>query len=160
MHEDSLKKVAPFVFKNEILILVAVLSFIGLKYLHFPGRNIISIIGLSTIAGLYYISALYKQNNKVDSQLLFYKISGMSSGIIIIGIFWIIIANIYINILLLRFNNINNNINWSSSYLFDIYYFLVYCKLIFFHLNDGSISSPRKVFISSEIYKFIVLYNI
>ena len=86
MNEEFLKKVTKFVFKNEMLLLILILIFFGLKLLHFPGRNIIVIVGLQSIALLYVITSLNHNKEHSKKEQFTTKITGLGSGVLLVGI--------------------------------------------------------------------------
>lgn len=86
MIEKLPQKITKFISDNEILLVIIILVFMGLKYLHFPGSALITIIGLQSIASLYFISGFDKNTDIPKTKQFINKLIGISSGLMLIGI--------------------------------------------------------------------------
>lgn len=75
-------KVKVFVGKYELLILFIIVLIILLKWISFPFINIISIVVLLSISSMYMASGI----GSIDKGGVLSKISGMASGVTIVGV--------------------------------------------------------------------------
>lgn len=82
----NITKIEKFVDKYEIPLILATLFFIGISFLHFPGKNIIAIIGLQALAGIYFITGIFENWIFKDHKQIINKLAGIGSGISLVGI--------------------------------------------------------------------------
>jgi hypothetical protein len=88
--DDGMKvlfdKANRLVVKNELVLVFILVSIVLLKWLSMPFINLISIVVLISIASLYYGAVINGKEGLTENQSVVYKLTGMSSGIIVIGI--------------------------------------------------------------------------
>lgn len=79
-------KANKLVVKNELVLVFIIVSIVLLKWLSMPFINLIAIVVLLSIAFLYYGAVINGKDGLTENQSVVYKLTGMSSGVIVQGI--------------------------------------------------------------------------
>ena len=79
-------KASRVVVKIELLLVFIIVLIVFLKWLSMPFINLIAIVVLLSIAFLYYGSVINGKDGLTEHQSVVYKLTGMSSGVIVQGV--------------------------------------------------------------------------